>query len=155
MEKYWADIDRLNKLDHIFADSSLTMDVKGNSSFFDVLASAYDTVNLIESSLESLQKSDESLQVDFGALLAMKGISSEIFNDIPYYENPFKNRNWESHNIGTPNFLQRLRIDLLHIEVKYLEEYLKTNSDDTKVKTIFEKAKDSLKDSAKTAMCLD
>jgi hypothetical protein len=155
MEKYWFDIDRLNKLDRIFADSGLAMDVKGNSSFFDVIASAYDAVNEIENLLELLHKSDNSLKVDFEVLLAKKDISPELFNDIPYYENPFDNRNWESHNLSTPNWLQRLRIDLVHLEVKYLEEYLKTHSSDVKAKASFEKAKEELKEFAKTAIHVD
>lgn len=155
MEKYWFDIDLLNKLDHIFADSGLAMDVKGDRSFFDVIASAYDAVNGIGNLLELLHKSDESLKVDFEALLAKKGISPELFNDIPYYENPFENRNWESHNLGTQNWLQRLLIDLVHLEVKYLEEYLKTHSDDVKAKASFEKAKEALKEYAKTVIHVD
>lgn len=155
MEKYWFDIDRLNKLDHIFIDSGLAMDVKGDRSFFDVIASAYDAVNGIENLLELLHKSDNSLKVDFEVLLVKKGISPELFNDIPYYENPFDNRNWESHNLGTPNWLQRLRIDLVHLEVKYLEEYLKTHSSDVKAKASFEKAKEELKEFAKTAIHVD
>lgn len=155
MEKFWSDIDRLNKLDHIFADSGLAMDVKGGSSFFDLIASAYDAVNGIKSLLELFHESDESLKTDFEALLIRKDISPELFNDIPYYEHPFENRNWESHNLGTPNWLQRLRIDLVHLEIKYLEEYLKTHSDDPQAKANFEKAKEGLKQYAKTAMHVD
>jgi hypothetical protein len=155
MEKYWSDIDRLNKLDHIFADSGLAMDVKGDSNFFDVIASAYDAVNGIGNLLELFHQSDESLKEDFEALLARKDISPELFNDIPYSEHPFENRNWELHNLGTPNWLQRLRIDLVHLEVRYLEEYLKTHSDDLKAKASFKKSKEVLKEYAKTAMHVD
>lgn len=155
MQKYWSDIDRLNKLEHIFADSGLAMDVKGGSSFFDVIASAHDAVNGIESLLKLFHESDESLKTDFEALLLKKDISPELYNDIPYYEHPFENRNWESHNLGTPNWLQRLRIDLVHLEVKYLEEYLKTHGDDLQAKENFEKAKEALKQYAKSAMHVD
>jgi hypothetical protein len=155
MEKYWSDIDRLNKLDHIFANSGLAMDVKGDSRFFDVISSAYDAVSGIENLLILFHESDESLKTDFEALLLRKGVSPELFNDIPYYEHPFENRNWESHNFGMPNWLQRLRIDLMHLEVKYLEEYLKTHSDDLQAKANFEKAKEALKEYAKTAMHVD
>jgi hypothetical protein len=48
-----------------------------------------------------------------------------------------------------------LRIDLTHIEVKYLEEYLKTNSNDLVAKASFEKAKVLLKEYAETAMHVD
>lgn len=30
MEKYWSDIERLNKFDHIFSDSGLAMDINKN-----------------------------------------------------------------------------------------------------------------------------
>jgi hypothetical protein len=155
MENYWSDVDRLNKLDHIFADSGLAMGVNGYSSFFNVIESAYDAVSGIENLLESFHKSDESLKVDFEELIVRKNISPELFLDIPYYEHPFENRNWESHNLGTPNWLQRLRIDLVHIEVKYLEEYLKTHSNDLQAKAKFEKANEVLQEYAKTAMHVD
>ena len=155
MEKYWSDIERLNKVDHIFADSGLTMEVNGENSFFDVMSSVYDAVNGIQNLLESFHASDKELQQDFESLLSRKGIAKEVFDDIPYYENPFENRNWESHNLGTPNWLQRLRIDLAHVEVKYLEEYLKTNCNDLIAKASFEKAKKLLTEYAKTAIHVD
>ncbi|RTR34934.1 hypothetical protein [Shewanella atlantica] len=155
MEKYWSEVERLNKLDHVFADSGLAMDVNGDSSFFDVIESAYDAVGGIENLLESFHKSDESLKIDFEGLLLRKDISPELFHDVPYYENPFENRNWESHNLGTPNWLQRLRIDLAHIEVKYLEEYLKTHSEDLRAKAKFEEVKEVLQEYATTAMHVD
>jgi len=155
MEKYWSDVERLNKVDHIFADSGLAMEVSGENSFFDVIASAYDAVDGIQNLLKSLHVSDETLKQDFESFLSKKGIAKKLFDDIPYYENPFENRNWELHNLGTPNWLQRLRIDLAHIEVKYLEEYLKTNSNDLVAKNSFEKAKKLLKKYAETAMHID
>jgi len=155
MEKYWSDIERLNKVDHIFADSGLAMEVNGQNSFFDVISSAYDAVNGVQSLLDSLHASDKELQQDFESLLSKKGIAKEIFDDIPYYENPFENRNWELHNLGTLNWIQLLRIDLAHVEVKYLEEYLKTNSNDLIAKTSFEKAKKLLEEYAKMAMHVD
>ena len=155
MEKYWVDIERLNKVDHEHVTSGLSMEVNGDSNFTTVMASAYSAVDGIENLLQAFCESDDVLEEDFVSFLSKKGINGEIFNDIPYYENPFSGRNWEFHNIGTPNWLQRLRIDLLHIEVKYLEEYLKTNTNDQNAKTSFEKAKIKLKDYAKTARHID
>ncbi|WP_160063753.1 hypothetical protein [Psychromonas sp. L1A2] len=155
MKKYWGDIERLNNVNHVFVDTGLAMEVKGDNSFFQVIKSAYKAIDGIKGLLEHLQESDENLQSEFESLLIKKGISKESFEDIPYYENPFINRNWERHNLGTPNWLQRIKIDLVHIEVKYLEEYLKTNSNDLVAKASFEKAKRHLKEFAKTAMHVD
>ncbi len=155
MEKYWGDIERLNNVDHIYADSGLAMEVNGDNSFFEIIKSAYNAVDGIKGLLDRFHASDENLINEFESLLLKKGIAKDVFENIPYYENPFINRNWESHNLGTPNWLQRIRIDLVHIEVKYLEEYLKTNSNDLVAKVSFEKAKEHLKEFAKTAMHVD
>ncbi|PSU42612.1 hypothetical protein C9J12_28900 [Photobacterium frigidiphilum] len=155
MEKYWGDIERLNNVDHIYADTGLAMEVNGDNSFFEVINSTYRAIDGIKGILDKLHTSDEKLIDDFQALLSKRGVTKEIFDDLPYYENPFFNRNWEYHNLGTPNWLQRIRIDLAHIEVKYLEEYLKTNRNDLVAKESFEKAKEHLKEYAKTAMHVD
>ena len=155
MEKYWGDIERLNTIDHVFAGTGLTMEVNGKKNFLDVMDSAYNGVNGIQNMLEALCASDRELQQDFGVLISKKGIAKKLFDDIPYYENPFVNRNWELHNIGTHNWLIRLGIDLVHIEVKYLEEYMKTNHNDLVAKARFEKTKNILEEYAKTAVHVD
>ncbi|GAB4532355.1 MAG: hypothetical protein Tsb0014_16750 [Pleurocapsa sp.] len=155
MNKYWSDIERLNKIDHIFLDSGLVMEIDGQNSFFEVIKSAYDTVENIDTLLESLHDSDRALIDDFTQLLAIKGKSAEIFDDISYYQNPFVNRNWELHNIGKPNFITKLKVALVHIEVKYLEEYLKTNKNDLIAKERFKVVKELLKDYAQKLIYVD
>ena len=155
MEEYWRDIQRLNKVEHVFMDSGLAMEVNGDRSFNDIMTSAYATVSGIQNLLELVHTSDKALKKDFETLLLKKDIAIELFENISYYEHPFENRNWEIHNLGTPNWLQRLNIDLAHIQVKYLEEYLKTNSNDLVAKSNFEKAKNLLKEFAETAMHID
>lgn len=155
MEKYWSDIERINKIDHIFADSGLAVEVSGRATFFDVINSARKAIEGIEYLLNTFHESDEALEQDLELLLAMRDIPKETFSDIPYYKNPFINRNWESHNLGTPNCLQQIRIDLVHIEVKYLEEYLKTNRDDLPAKSRVEYVKRQLEYYGRTAMHVD
>jgi len=155
MDRYWVDIERLNKVDHLNIDSGLMMEVNGDSSFIEIISSAKETLDHIHNLLLRLHESDEKLERDFINFLSKKNINKEVFDDIPYYENPFDGRNWESHNLSSPNLIQRLRIDLIHIEVKYLEEYLKVNNNDLIAKSNFEKAKKILKDFAETAMHAD
>ena len=49
---------------------------------------------------------------------------------LPYYENPFEGRNWEHHNLASPNALLDLRALQLHAELLYLAEYTKLNQTD-------------------------
>lgn len=155
IEQYWLDIERLNKVDHVFIDSGLAMKIEGNDDFFEISKNANEFVSDIENILELLHKSDESLISDFESLLCLKDVNVEMFNDIPYFKNPLYNKNWELHNIGLPNLLKQLRISLVHLKVKYLEEYMKVHSDDIQAKMVFDKAKEELKEYAKTAMCND
>lgn len=155
MEQYWNDIDRLNKLEHLFLDSQLSMEVNGKNNFFEVIKSIYEAVEGIENLLNFLYISDKDLVNDFNTLLIEKGIKPEIFGDIPYWQNPFVNRNWELHNLASHNWLQRLKIDIVYIEVKYLEEYLKTHSYDRIAQERFEIAKKALKNHAQNAMYVD
>ena len=148
MDEYWKIIERANKLEHVFQDSGLAMEVNGQATFFEVMQSAHTAINGIEHLLESFHKSDESLLQDLRALLEKCGLDSTPIEAIPYYENPFLNWNWDYHNIGSANWLQRIRIDLVHIEVKYLEEYLITSSNDLKAKSRLEELKPVLEENA-------
>lgn len=155
MDEYWKTIERANKLEHVFQDSGLAMEVNGNDSFFKVMQSAHDAIAGIEHLLESFRKSDECLPEDLWATLEKCGFDATAIDAIPYHENLFFDRNWEYHNLGSANWLQRVRIDLVHLEVKYLEEYLITNSDDLKAKNRLEDLKPVLKGHARNAMHID
>lgn len=155
MQLYWSSIDRLNQVEHYNLDSGLAMEVNGQASFDEVIADAHNAVSGIEALLNRLRESDEALVEDLNVLLELKNIPESTFTDVPYYQNPFENRNWESHNLGTPNWLLSLRIALTHIEVKYLSEYLKTNSNDNSARNKLDMAKQKLESYAVSAMPVD
>tara|TARA_A200000113_G_scaffold206009_1_gene202685 strand:- start:716 stop:1552 length:837 start_codon:yes stop_codon:yes gene_type:complete len=155
MDSYWKEVEILNKVKHKQLDSDLVMPVNAEDSFFDLIESLEATINLIEKQLDELSKSDKNLISDFHSLLKEKGIESSTFDDIPYYENPFFNRNWERHALSTPNFLNRLKIDLCHIQVKYLELYIQQNPDDQCALTNMNNCKKSLAHYASTVIFVD
>jgi hypothetical protein len=64
-------------------------------------------------------------------------------------------KNWELHHIGVPNRMSRLRIDLTHLEIKYLEEYLKTNANDPLTRTRLDELKEEFKEIAQHASVID
>ena len=155
MQVYWSNIDRLNQVEHYNLDSGLSMEVNGQASFDKVIADAYCAASGIEALLNELHESDESLIEDLNKLLELKNIPESTFTDVPYHQNPFENRNWEYHNLGTPNWLLSLRIALTHIEIKYLFEYIKTNSNDNSARDKLELAKQKLENYAVSAMHVD
>jgi hypothetical protein len=153
MNKYWEDIERLNSIDHSFEELAFKVNVK--DSFFDVMESAREATVAIDDLLERLHQSDRQLLEDFNDLLSSKNIDPNLFLDVPYYRNAFEIRNWEDHNIATPNLLNRLRINLGHIEIKYLEEYLKNNSRDLLARDRLELVKITLAELAQSALHVD
>lgn len=85
--------------------------------------------------------SSESLRSDLKTLTEKSGHNFSIFDKVPYQENPFENRNWEIHNIGRPNFFSNLSLCLNQLKVKTIEELIKNNPENQKLKKIFEKYK--------------
>jgi hypothetical protein len=153
MERYWERIERLNTLEHSMAELAFNINVKG--TFLNIAQACRANISYLQTFFDDLRISDKKVQEDFIMLLAMKGIDSKIFDDIPYYENPFQYRNWELHNLGVPNRMQRLNIDLIHMEIKYIEEYLKTNSKDHEVRRRLEHLKESFANLAEHAIVVD
>jgi len=144
MEKYWSKIERLNSIEHTMLD--LAFDIDANASFLDIMQDVNSTVDKIEKLLARLQDSDNRLVDDINIFLEKNGVDNSFFISFPPSRTPFMYRNWETHNLGAANFMKRLRIDLVHIKIKFLEEYLKTHNDDLvarsrleEVKIVFEK----------------
>lgn len=155
MDRYWDNIEILNKFGHMGSGSGLQIEINAKATFFNILEELYESIDGIQNLLKLLRKSDDNLVHDFYSLLDKKGLPKTIFEDILYYENPFENRNWEFHYIGVPNIILMLRINILNIEIKYLEEYLKTNRNDLLAKDRLDKAKLKFKDFAQTAIYTD
>ena len=153
MEGYWNQIERLNTLEHSMAELAVHIDAKG--SFWDIAKSCHDNIAYINDYHKTFHDSDRNIEREFNDLLALKGIDPAIFSDIPYYEHPFQNRNWELHNLAIPNRMQKLNIDLMHMEIKYLEEYLKTNSEDRQARERLDHLKESFAHIAQHAAVID
>ena len=153
MEEYWERIERLNRIEHSMPDLAFEIDTK--KDFFDILTNIRNDLDFIEKLTQSLRESDEDLLKEFHSMLARKNISLSIFSDVRYYENPFVNRNWEFHNIGVPNWLTRVRIDLVHLEVKYLEKHILSHTQDTRATERLEQAKANLEELAQHSAHID
>ena len=94
---------------------------------------------------------------DITIFLQSKKITTDLINIIQNYsyDNPFIDRNWETFNLAVPNIMQKLSIDVVHLEIKYLEEYLKNNSNDRVATQRFEDIKKQLNEYAINAVYSD
>lgn len=155
LNAYWNKIEFLNTIAHKFGGSELEMEVIGNRKFPEIIKDTHESINRIMELLDVCEKSDNKLLDDFYKFIESQKIKKELFENVPYYENPFINRNWEIHNLGKQNWFQRLQIDLTHLKIIFYQEYLKLNKEDTAARGIFDKLKKDFEDLAQTAKHFD
>ena len=151
IEDYWNNLELLNQKKHYFSDLAFQINI--NDTFSEVVTRLLESLNFIQSHFEYLELSDASLATDVINFLESKQTKAELINIIQSYryDNPFINRNWETFNLAIPNIIQQLNIDIVHIEINYLEEYLKNNSNDQVAIQRFERIKKQLNEYAVSA----
>lgn len=153
MERYWRQLEVLNTIEHDLPNLAIEVNAKG--TFFEIIATARDLVNDIEEINEYFDESDQLLLPDLFKFLEQYGIDVTKIKSLPYYESPFINRNWEMRNLRFRNDIQKLRIALLHVEIKFLEEYLKVSPGNADATDRMEELKESFKEIAQRAIHAD
>ena len=86
-------------------------------------------------------KSDETLFEDTIKVFKKYKIDTKLIEKIPYYHNPLINRNWEMHNIGRPNLFNHLSLAIKQLRIKILDELLKRNPSDERIKQMISNAR--------------
>lgn len=91
----------------------------------------------IESLLNDLKQSDSDTQLekDMQTYVSLSNIKT-INSSVNYYENPFINRNWELHNLATPNITAHTKLCLLQLNLKVFELFLDKEPTNQEYKTI-------------------
>jgi len=102
------------------------IEINSKSSFFAIMAECHEYIGNLQEFFDILCKSEMT---------------------------PFSN--WEIHNLGVPNVTNRLCIHLKHLEIKYLEEYLKTNLNDPAARNRLDSLKKEFEEIAQTAVVVD
>ena len=128
MDSYWVTLLRLQR-EHPIPEFAI--EVKPKRSGIDVFEELRARTRDIEDLLEHYRRSDELVLDDLKEFLKRLDYDVAALESVPYYENPFVNRNWEFHNIGSPNSLLHLQTLQRYAELLYLVEYEKHHAGDT------------------------
>jgi hypothetical protein len=105
---------------------------------------------------EIMAESDSSkLLTDLNTLFDKLGIDKKLLNNVPYYENPFFNRNWELHNMGIPNYFSHLSLYINQLKVKVYEELYKCFPNDTEIKHHLQISRDLFETDFETSYYID
>lgn len=121
MKSYWKGIQMCSKDDL----TGLLMKVDTSCTGETLFSEINETLVRFTTLLDTIQESNRSLYEDIVDFLKKLDYSLEKIEGVPYYENPMIDRNWETLNIGVPNFIRSIRLYLKQIEVKYYEEICK------------------------------
>lgn len=146
MLKYWANIERANKVEHIIPE--LAVEIEQYKSPVEMFAALYEAASNLEHFTDMLREWDYKLNDEIRSFLRKIGYNLDAYDAVAYYQNPFANRAWEIHNLGIPNRFTDLRVLMLQAEVKLLEEYLKTHANDGAANLRFVNAKNELLEAA-------
>ncbi len=153
MEEFWAEIDLLNSVKHVCEEYGVPINSKAD--FFELVKETHSLVEDIEEVNKYFEESDELLNSEVLELLDRLGYETQKFQELSYYENPLCNRNWEMRNLRLRNDLVMLKVNLQQLEIKFLEEYLKTNSNDVDARDALNDLKEKFKDVAQNAGLAD
>lgn len=116
-KRFWNEIAQIHKKDN----TGLHRYLDPNLSINELMDTVEENFNQIEHIMEDFEHSDNNLMIDLKYLCKRLGWNFEKSDEIPYFENPFYNRNWDLHNLGRPNIINQARLYYLTTIVKLLE----------------------------------
>ena len=152
MESYWSTLLRRQRA-HPVPD--LAVKVKPGRSGIQVFKDLRAKLKDVEVLLNHYRESDEKAPEELKTFLLQLGYDLTLLESVPYYENPFENRNWEPHNLGSPNVLLDLKTLQLYAELIYLTEYAKHHTGDTIIEARRKAVMKALSDIAGSALYHD
>lgn len=149
MLKYWAEVERTNKAEHVAPE--FAFEIGQHKTLKELFGALYESSSSLEQFTDVLREWDYTLNDEIRAFLSKAGYDLTAYDAVPYYENPFANHAWEIHNLAIPNRFTDIRALMLQIEVRFLEEYLKTHANDGAATLRFKEAKAELLEVTRSA----
>lgn len=153
MQMYWKDIENANRNLHFTPE--FAVGVKVGTAAVAQFVKVEKSVRILIEVLSTLAVSDATLNDEIRSHLKALGYELGGYDKVPYFKNPFFNRNWETHSLLVTNTLTDLVAALKQAEVRFLEEYAKTNSNELDALERLEVAKAELQAMAVSACYVD
>lgn len=151
---YWEKLDTLYKL----RDPNKRAEIPK----FDASLTDLQIIDKMANDLERLKKlheiinnSYDQMEADLDQIIKKLDFDVEEVKEIPYYENPFSNRDWDIRILGLNNFYIYLKCGILQLKVGALEREVVSNPKNKKLIAELEKAKENLKDYFKNTYAYD
>lgn len=139
MEQYWSRVEALHKDHHVVSDLAIEIDTKVN--FSQLIEHARSLAGDVLHLRDILLQSDDVLAEDLAALISELGVPESTLENHRERTRPFHARNWEILNLGLTNTVTKLHVALSQMEIKYLQEFIKLNPNDSVARLRLEKLK--------------
>lgn len=127
---YWSNIESISqeRTRHL----EVAIEIETSKDLIRRIEIIRDNIAWIEDYQELTSGNHRDLDKKISLFLQSIGCDSSKFDQVPYYENPFWQPQWEFDTIGLPNNLTEMRVRLLEMEVILLEEILRTGAAEEK-----------------------
>ena len=139
MEKYWSRVEGLHRNHHLVPELAIEIDV--NASYEELSQRAQALANDVLELRNFVLESEDSVYPDLEALIEALGLPNSVLDEHRERTRSFEFRNWEVLNIGFTNTITKLQVTLAHMEIKYLEKFLKLNPHDSRARARMETLK--------------
>ncbi|GAB2469069.1 hypothetical protein GCM10027082_20730 [Comamonas humi] len=149
MLAYWSGLKDANERLHVAPAFAVKLNV--GTIAVDHFAEAKKAVDRLSEILSDFAEADSLLNEEIRSHLLALGYNLTEYDNVPYYRNAFFNRNWEIHALAANNILTDLVVVLKQAEVRFLEEYVKTHSNEAEAIAFLETAKVELHEMAVSA----
>ncbi|SIT04044.1 hypothetical protein [Achromobacter sp. MFA1 R4] len=146
MQTYWSGLQDANERLHVAPEFAVKLSI--GTSAVDQFAEAKKAVSRLSEILSSFAEADSLLNEEIKSHFFALGYDLTAYDNVPYYRNPFFKRNWEMHALAANNTLTDLVVVLKQAEVRFLEEYVKTHSNEAEAIARLETAKEELHEMA-------
>ena len=153
MDDYWQQVERLHRDHHVVSDFAIPIDTK--ATFVALAAQANELISDLRRIQESLLLSDEEAGRLISELMSANGSLSEEQERRRQRYQHVGAGGWEMLNLGMTNTITKLGVAIVHMEVKYLEEFVKLNPTDRQARQRLDHTKKELSELAQHAGYVD
>ncbi|WP_141047318.1 DUF4062 domain-containing protein [Aliarcobacter cryaerophilus] len=123
----------------------LALDFISNKSTLEILDIFSKNITGLNALLDDVSSSYDRLEEDLKELMSKLGYDLTKLDLLHYTENPFINRDWETINLGFPNWINNIKLAFLNLQVRILEYEVQRDDNSENLKALESAKKDLIK----------
>ena len=123
--EFWQRIDAIDHVEAIVPELKIVVDQSKSTE--ELLQNLDELLEHVDQLFGEFSASDNRLNEEIRDFLSKLGYNLAAYDVIPYYENPFVNRNWELHALATTNVMNHVKMVMYQLVIRLLEQLSTAN----------------------------